>query len=675
MKHLLSFLLWCTVFGISHVSAAYVEGRMRVTFRDAARGKDIPVTIVYPAEMPGGLNAPLVGTSNGTTPDFGVVVIAHGFQLPVSAYTSLASSVAQSPMHFISVLPETASELFPDHAEFGKDIVACVASMQAEAKRQGSFWYGHVRNENVLIGHSMGGGASFLAAKTLCEQKVLNLAALIGLAPAETNPSSTAAAASVTCPALILAGGADCITPLSAIQPMYNALASSCKTLGVIPGGSHCQFADENTLCQFGEFTCPPTISRAAQTVITFTYIQRMLERSNRVTEVVGTTQIQTTMAYLQSSDIKLSKKIGCLGDTIIVEYTGPVKNILWLPDSVRTPVYRYVIRARENVISVVNTTCFGTDAVDTMVVWARPPELTLVGSSELCPGDSVVLRAAANIDATVDWSTGATTREIVVRTPGTYIARATSIYGCGEELDTIVVRQVVLPRLNVRIEGDTVLCNGAGGMQFELQAEGTEYQRVVWSTGDTSATIRFTEPGEYELSATLYPKRDSGCVIRFGPTRFNVRNYEPPTTTIELRNDTLWASPSADQFQWYYRDIGIAGWSKRWYVPSIAGPYRVIARSRTFGNCPSESAPYIYEPTSVPTDTEVQFRVTWDHGSLCVQQVRVGETLRMYSYEGREVHRWTSSDEESCTYVGDLAPAVYVIVREDGTVQTVVVQ
>ena len=39
---------------------------------------------------------------------------------------------------------------------------------------------------------------------------------------------------------------------------MYNSLASACKTLIEISGGSHCQFAEQNTLCSFGELTCQP---------------------------------------------------------------------------------------------------------------------------------------------------------------------------------------------------------------------------------------------------------------------------------------------------------------------------------------------------------------------------------------------------------------------------------
>ena len=105
------------------------------------------------------------------------------------------------------------------------------------------------------MGHSMGGGASFLAV-----QFNAAITALATLAPAETNPSAINAAASILIPSLIIAGEKDCVTPpVSNQQPMYAALQSPCKTLVVINNGIHCQMANSNVLCNFGEATCLPS--------------------------------------------------------------------------------------------------------------------------------------------------------------------------------------------------------------------------------------------------------------------------------------------------------------------------------------------------------------------------------------------------------------------------------
>ncbi|MBU3742428.1 MAG: hypothetical protein FGM24_09120, partial [Candidatus Kapabacteria bacterium] len=254
-------------------AAPYHEGKVRLTFRDSVRGRDIPVTIIYPADSTG-TNTPLVVTSTNSTPTFGVLVMGHGYQMPVTAYASFASNICMQTSNYIVVLPETGSGLFPSHAEFAADMISCLTYMQRENARTGSMWKGHVANDNVIAGHSMGGGSAFLAAKTVLQRNDLTLTAVIALAPAETNPSSKAAAASVNVPTLILAGGVDCVTPLAGtVQPIYDSLPGPCKILAVIPGASHCQFADNNSTCSLGELNCRATIPRAAQFDRCWSYI------------------------------------------------------------------------------------------------------------------------------------------------------------------------------------------------------------------------------------------------------------------------------------------------------------------------------------------------------------------------------------------------------------------
>jgi len=69
-------------------------------------------------------------------------------------------------------------------------------------------------------------------------------------------------------PSLILSGVQDGVTPPSEHHiPMYNALASSCKTILNVIGGGHCYFANSNFNCDFGESTSSSgiSISRAQQ--------------------------------------------------------------------------------------------------------------------------------------------------------------------------------------------------------------------------------------------------------------------------------------------------------------------------------------------------------------------------------------------------------------------------
>jgi hypothetical protein len=121
------------------------------------------------------------------------------------------------------------------------------------------------------MGHSMGGGCSFLAI-----QYDSTITVLATLAPAVTSPSPLLMASSITIPALIHAGANDCITPPSTNQvPLYDSLGSSCKTLVTITGGSHCQFASYNFNCSLGELSCSPqpTITPTVQQSITLSLL------------------------------------------------------------------------------------------------------------------------------------------------------------------------------------------------------------------------------------------------------------------------------------------------------------------------------------------------------------------------------------------------------------------
>jgi hypothetical protein len=122
----------------------------------------------------------------------------------------------------------------------------------------GSIFYNGVKPNSAIIGHSMGGGATILAG----DNSSPTLKTIVGLAPAETDPSAIASAPDVTVPALIFSGAQDGVTPPADHHtPIYNGLGSDCKTFVSITGGAHCYFANTNFNCDFGESTSSTGIS------------------------------------------------------------------------------------------------------------------------------------------------------------------------------------------------------------------------------------------------------------------------------------------------------------------------------------------------------------------------------------------------------------------------------
>lgn len=239
----------------------YPVGNRSITFTDLSRNnRSIATDIYYPANTSGS-NVPVAGNAGEKFP---VLVFGHGFVMVTSAYANIWNAVV--PQGYIVVLPNTESGFSPSHTEFSKDIAFLVSAMQSEGQNNSSAFFDKVDSTSCVMGHSMGGGSSFLSV-----QYNSSITAIANLAAAETNPSAIAACANITIPALVIAGGNDCITPPANHQlPMYNALSSACKTYVSITGGSHCQMAESNFNCNFGELTCTPapSITRAQQHAI-----------------------------------------------------------------------------------------------------------------------------------------------------------------------------------------------------------------------------------------------------------------------------------------------------------------------------------------------------------------------------------------------------------------------
>ncbi len=258
-------LLLAVVFG-SVNAQPYQIGHTTITLIDSSRSnRSIPTEIYYPADVAGN-NVPV---TSSTSAKFPLISFGHGFVMTWDAYQNIWEAVV--PEGFIIAFPKTETGISPSHSEFGKDLAFVIAQMNQLNFLGSSLFFNRIDSMNCVMGHSMGGGAAFLAAEL--DSSIKTLATL---APAETNPSAINAASALLLPSLIMAGGNDCVTPPVTNQiPMYDSLQSNCKSYISINGGSHCQMAETNFLCSFGEATCTPqpTISRADQHLVINRYL------------------------------------------------------------------------------------------------------------------------------------------------------------------------------------------------------------------------------------------------------------------------------------------------------------------------------------------------------------------------------------------------------------------
>ncbi|SBT52879.1 alpha/beta hydrolase family protein [Micromonospora auratinigra] len=228
---------------------AYPAGYVDATV--SAAGRSFSARITYPATAAGSGQPVAAGR-------FPVIAFGHGFLQGVSKYSSTLSHL--STWGFIVIAPTSQGGFSPDHSAFADDLNAALTWAVAQDTTTGSRFAGHVSVDRLgLSGHSMGAGASILAAAR--NPKVVTVA---NLAAAETNPSAKAAAATVTVPVRLIAGDRDTIAPVADHQrPIYVAKPPA-KQLRIVKGGSHCGFMDSGTLfCDSG------SISRTTQLQLT----------------------------------------------------------------------------------------------------------------------------------------------------------------------------------------------------------------------------------------------------------------------------------------------------------------------------------------------------------------------------------------------------------------------
>jgi gliding motility-associated-like protein len=220
-------------------------------------------------------------------------------------------------------------------------------------------------------------------------------------------------------------------------------------------------------------------------------------------------------------------------------------------------------------------------------------PQPQIIGETEFCAGDSVQLQVD-QVFASYQWSTGAATDQIEVKTGGTFQLSVTDANGCRGEDDFELIENL-LPQPT--IDGPAAICDyetarlevneafvtyqwedgstssvfetnqaatysvtvtdakGCAGTQsFDLQVNQAPepeilgertfcqddtlrleadqvYAEVEWSTGESSPSIGLLLPGEYSLTVT----DQNGCL---GDTSATIIQFSKPTPFIEGDNE-----------------------------------------------------------------------------------------------------------------------------------------
>jgi dienelactone hydrolase len=240
-------------------------GHVSINFKDASRsttgysvsggvamtgtGRTIGSEVYYPATVAGNNTAVAIG-------QFPVVVFGHGFAMSYDAYDNVYNKLAS--MGYVVILPRTEGSIFPTpaHAEFGSDLkTLAIQGLDLNTTAlPGSTvsFVGKILQKSAIGGHSMGAGASYLAAAGNS-----SVTCVFNFAAATTNPSSITAAATVNVPLLVISGQKDNVADTNVQNSHYATATSTKKFHTIIRDVTHCDFGNgTSSTCTFGQAAC-----------------------------------------------------------------------------------------------------------------------------------------------------------------------------------------------------------------------------------------------------------------------------------------------------------------------------------------------------------------------------------------------------------------------------------
>lgn len=175
-----------------------------------------------------------------------------------------------------------------------------------------------------------------------------------------------------------------------------------------------------------------------------------------------------------------------------------------------------------------------------------QSPAVSAGGSTTFCDGNRVTLRASSPLD--ILWTSGQTTKDIVVSSSGNYAAQARDQIGCLSTISTLFAVKVnPLPATpTILASPDRIICQDD---KVTLRVDGP--YSVFWSTGDSTQRITTGTAGTYSARV-----RDvNGCISpQAGNTTVELRPLPAPPTINMIGTYTLEAISSANgtQFRWY---------------------------------------------------------------------------------------------------------------------------
>ncbi len=654
----LSLLLCLSFF---ELQAQYLIGTRDTTLIDVSRSsRSIQVYMYYPSNLTGTGVALAIPPAGG----FPVVVVAHGFSMDYAAFTNFRDSLV--PKGYIVLIPNTETGIIGvSHGNFGGDLSFLVNYMQQVNTVPSSRFYGKVRNKSAIIGHSMGGGATYLGANGNS-----NVTTTVTFSAAETTPSAVTACAAITVPSLVFAGQNDCVAPQATNQTlMYNALASSCKTKIVINNGGHCQYSNSSFTCDFGEGSCRGTstiLTRAQQQPIVFDYLYKWFDfylrgNCNAYTSFQNLLTTDTRITYTQACSYALpvatiasDATIKCTEDSLRAYSTSSFTSYTWNNGKTDSLIH---LKNAGTYFLIVTDYMGCKDTSNTISISNRAAgraSLSPSGTINICDtAVSILVHATGTALSNYIWNTTDTGTDITVSAVGNYYVRTIDTFACIGFSDTLslVNHSPIHPLLS---PSDSVfICPGDSAV-FTVRPLFNTY---MWF--DSTSAINYTAT---ESAIVYVVTTDSNGCHAFSDTVI-VQKLIPAIPSILFHTDSLAADTGYVSYQWYDETNTLVS-SARGFIPAVtSGNFYVITTD--INGCASQSATVSYGVSVGISDAihqTIQVYPSPFTNQLTITNAHMNDIVEVYTNNATLIHRQILTHKNTSIDTRLFVPGMYII-------------
>lgn len=196
-----------------------------------------------------------------------------------------------------------------------------------------------------------------------------------------------------------------------------------------------------------------------------------------------------------------------CRGEQALLTTDAPVgSTYLWSTGSHQSRIT--VTEAGDYQVTITNANLCSQVYHSTVTVYELP-QISIIGTSEICEGQSTALTVAGDGIAQYAWSNGDHNPSTTVSAPGQYSVTVTNIYGCSSTASRgVVVHDLPEPQ----ISGNLTICMGKS---TTLTATGGV--SYLWNTGNTGNSL--TVAPSASQSYTVTASNAYGCMASTSAT------------------------------------------------------------------------------------------------------------------------------------------------------------